>query len=725
MRQHLGNFAIMSHCDNRQTDLSTQYMIYNDNTPARTAWQIVTRTGANLFLTGRAGTGKTTFLKNLLEKSDRRIVVVAPTGIAAINAHGMTIHSFFQLPTSPYLPGYKIESTNQQRRFDRFNKAKLSLIRAMDLLVIDEISMVRADLLDAVDAVLRRHRDPMQPFGGVQLLLVGDLRQLAPVVKDDERDLLAHAYATPYFFSSNALASTPMFTIELQKTYRQTDVNFIDMLNRVRDNNMTPDSLQRLNNRYIAGFTPKPGQRYIRLVTHNYQAQTINEAQLQALSGQYGAFEANVTGQFGESSFPADATLRLKPGAQVMFLRNDPEGRFCNGTIGVVQSMTPKDVTVETEDRIIKVQPIEWQNTRYDLDEQSGTIIQKTIGTFRQLPLRLAWAITVHKSQGLTFDRAIINVSQSFAHGQTYVALSRCRTLEGLVLDAPLSASAISTDPTVNAFLEAQKQRVPDENSLKILAKQHYIKTVADAFDIKTTAALFETLHRRVTESVIKTFPSFSERYSQQAKNLKKLENVANTLNGILRHRATLTDIETDNYAAERVTSATQYFFEQLTPVYQLVKDTPDRCDNTLASKKLAEAREAAFAHLYVMRHVFANLDPDRPFNPAVYRQTRNQGCRIFENLQKKAPKQKKQKEAPQTDVLNPEVFADLCHWRNAKAKEKSLPAYAIISTRALVNVANALPDTKTKLLMLGGWGNIKVSQYGNEICEIVSQHIP
>ena len=336
------------------------------------AWNIIEKTSANLFLTGKAGTGKTTFLKELKRLSPKRMVVLAPTGIAAINAGGMTIHSFFQLPFSPYVPGTTFGG-GEQKRF-KFSKAKRNIIRSIDLLVIDEISMVRSDLLDAVDSVLRQFRKRHDlPFGGVQLLMIGDLHQLAPVVSGQEEEMLRQYYDTPYFFSSNALKQAGYLTIELQKVYRQQDQQFISLLNQIRENRATADTLQALNQRYIPNFEPPKNGNYIRLTTHNAPAQYINEQQLAALPSQAYSFTAEVEDDFPESSYPADFNLVLKPGAQVMFIKNDPQHRFYNGMIGEVRTIIGDKITVRSKDtdEEFELEKAEWTNAKYTLNEET------------------------------------------------------------------------------------------------------------------------------------------------------------------------------------------------------------------------------------------------------------------------------------------------------------------------------------------------------------------
>ena len=411
---------------------------------------IVEKTDMSLFLTGKAGTGKTTFLREVVHYTKKKCIVLAPTGIAAVNAGAMTIHSFFQFGLGPFVQGV-IEPKSDFR----INKSKLELIRHLQLLIIDEVSMVRADLMDHIDVELRRIRRNSKQFGGVQLLMIGDLQQLPPIAHGGEDELLRQYYKTLYFFSSSALKSMKYSCIELKNVYRQTDRHFIDILNHARDCTLTSQDISDLNARYIPGFSPKPEDGYIRLMTHNRQVDYVNETELEKLDSKSYTFVAAVTGTFPEESYPTADSLTLKKGAQVMFIKNDPERRFINGTLGEVKSIDKNSIAVRLAEsgKTIEVEPMEWQNIRYQFDEESKEISSKQIGRFKQYPLKAAWAITVHKSQGLTFDKAIIDVHAAFSPGQAYVALSRCRTLDGLVLSSPVSASVFMRDNAVDAYM--------------------------------------------------------------------------------------------------------------------------------------------------------------------------------------------------------------------------------------------------------------------------------
>ena len=409
---------------------------------------IVEKTRRSLFLTG-----KTTFLRDITRHTKKKHIVLAPTGVAAVNAGAMTIHSFFQFGLGAYVPGVVAPQTGYLIR-----KAKLDLIRNLDLIIIDEISMVRADLLDHIDAELRRIRRSYLPFGGVQLLMIGDLQQLPPIAHGEEEMILRQHYKSLYFFDCKALQNLEYSCIELKNVYRQNDSHFVDILNRARIGRLTPEDIDELNARYQPRFMPRPEDNYIRLVTHNRMVQNVNEGEMTKLDGDEYAFDAKVTGTFPPESFPTAERLVLKKGAQVMFIKNDPDKRFINGTLGEVCYLWKDKIKVRIADTgvTIDVEPMEWENIRYQLEETDKTVHSTTIGKFRQYPVRPAWAITIHKSQGLTFDRAIIDARAAFSPGQAYVALSRCRSLEGIVLSSPLRASAFMTDTTIDDFLQSR-----------------------------------------------------------------------------------------------------------------------------------------------------------------------------------------------------------------------------------------------------------------------------
>ena len=557
-----------------------------------TAWDFVENTGRSIFLTGKAGTGKTTFLKTVVEQSRKRPIVVAPTGVAAINAGGVTIHSFFQLPFSPYVPGAKVES-----KFD-FSREKRKIIASIDLLIIDEISMVRADLLDAIDNVLRRFRDHTQPFGGVQLLMIGDLAQLTPVVTPEDDQLLRTYYDTPYFFGSKALRQIDYVTIQLEHVYRQQDESFIKILNEVRNGHPSPEALAKLNSRASSQLSALSTHtsNAIRLTTHNNLANFYNESELQKLPGHSYLYHAEVKGTFPDYSYPTAETLVLKQGAQVMFVKNDPtsEHRYYNGRIGHVMEISQKHLTVycEGDEEAIDVEPLEWENTRYTLNEKTREIEAEVQGTFRQLPLRLAWAITIHKSQGLTFDHAIIDANQSFAPGQVYVALSRCRTLEGLVLATPLQERAIINDERVDSYITQQETEAQRSIQQLPLLKQEYERhLLLQLFDFRALLDLQETMVRIFAEYFYHSYASLKQMHDQALLDLRQkvVDVAARWQQKILS--MTIEQLHQQDFV-DRVKRSAEYFADTLNSIMAKPLELTAKVEsnNKQASRRLATA---------------------------------------------------------------------------------------------------------------------------------------
>ena len=581
------------------------------NLELRTAWDFVENTGRSIFLTGKAGTGKTTFLKTVMERSRKRPIVVAPTGVAAINAGGVTIHSFFQLPFSPYVPGAKVES-----KFD-FGREKRKIIASSDLLIIDEISMVRADLLDAIDAVLRRFREHGQPFGGMQLLMIGDLAQLTPVVTPEDERMLKPYYDTPYFFGSKALQQLDYVTIQLSHVYRQQDASFIALLNEIRGGHPSADALAKLNSR-VTNPSPKgEGSGYIRLTTHNNLANFYNESELQKLPGRPVMYHAAIKGTFPDYSYPTAETLVLKVGAQVMFVKNDPSGKhlYYNGRIGRVIEASEKRLTVycEGDSEAIEVEPLEWENTRYTLNEQTREIESEVQGTFKQLPLRLAWAITIHKSQGLTFDRAIIDANQSFAPGQVYVALSRCRTLEGLVLATPLDARAVINDERVDSYISQQESEAERSiGQLPVLKQEYERYLLIQLFDFRAVYALEETMVRIFAEFFYHSHASLKQLHDQALISLQQhVLTVASKWQQQIQTMPVEALRESDFLG--RVCRSADYFEHQLCDILAKPIELSAKVEtnNKQASRRLGNAlpdlRQSWLARRYLLRKMADN----------------------------------------------------------------------------------------------------------------------
>lgn len=719
-----------------------------NNPELQLAWQFIENTGTHLFLTGKAGTGKTTFLRRLREHTPKRMVVLAPTGIAAINAGGVTIHSFFQLSFAPFVP----ETTfNSSQTHYRFSKEKRNIIRSMDLLVIDEISMVRADLLDAVDAALRRYRDREKPFGGVQLLMIGDLQQLAPVVKDSEWELLRKHYETPYFFASHALRETAYMTIELKKVYRQSDTFFLSLLNKIRENKADDEVLNELNRRYHPGFQPQKEEGYIRLTTHNYQAQKVNDRELASLPGKAYNFRAEIEGDFPEYSYPADEVLTIKEGAQIMFLKNDSssEKRYYNGMIGEIVTVNEAGIFVcgKGSNHEFQLLPEEWGNYKYVLNEETKEITEEIEGTFRQYPIRLAWAITIHKSQGLTFERAIIDARNSFAHGQTYVALSRCKTLEGMVLESPLRREAIISDTMVDNFTKAVEQNKPGSQQLNDMQKAYFFDLLSDLFNFYSLEQAYKRLLRLIDEDLYKLFPKQLADYKELVPHVKeKIVEVSQRF----RNQYTRLVYENDDYATnqelqERIHSGAIYFYKELEPVRVLCDKTNMPLDNKELRKQLNErlqalddvlwikeslleaiAMKGSFAitdYLKLKAKVMLSLESDSPSSGSSPKVSKEKEERKERKERTRSRSEKTKVEVP-TDILHPELYRALSEWRTAKTHEANLPAYVIMQQKALMGIVNLLPDTPRALEAIPYFGARGVEKYGLEILGIIRKYM-
>ncbi len=687
----------------------------NTNPELELAVEFINKTDRNLFITGKAGTGKTTFLHQIKSESLKRLVVVAPTGVAAINAKGVTIHSFFQVPFGPILPG-QIRNNNEQRRF---SKTKIDIIKSLDLIIIDEISMVRADLLDGIDQVMRRYKNREKVFGGAQILMIGDLQQLAPVVKPNEWSLLQQHYETPYFFSSKAYQEANVVSIELKHIYRQKNDDFINILNEIRNDNLSEKSAKILNERYNPTFSPSKEEGYITLTTHNNRANLINNSELHKLTSKSYFFEAIVKGKFSDNSFPNDEKLELKVGAQVMFIKNDSsiEKRYFNGKIGVITDIFKENVIVKCpneSDEILTTFET-WENINYTINDETKEIKEEITGEFSQIPLRLAWAITIHKSQGLTFDKAVIDAEASFAHGQTYVALSRCTSLEGLVLKTPITTSSIINDKTVNIFNESVAENHPDEEVLNQSEKQFQLNLISELFDYQPflypSTRLLDIFYKNkssIKGDVLEHLIAIKE------KGIVPLLKIAtafkNQINSIAQNNILP---ENSSQIQERFAKAVSYFLMESKaniqkPINQISFSTDNKTVKTDFEKQFNTLQEKLEEKLFALEKMTTG------FQVKKYLEVRANAV-----LQKTEPSKKKIVSSKRDPIL----ALKLRELRDEIRIAQNIPAFQIFTQETLYLMCDLLPRTEKELLKISGMGKVRVEKYGQEILELINEY--
>ena len=705
-------------------------MVYNPE--IELAEKYITETGVSIFLTGKAGTGKTTFLHHIVERCRKRSIVVAPTGVAAVNAGGVTIHSFFQLPFCPYLPDVKELVTEYQlpENQRQLRKSKIDIIRTLDLLIIDEISMVRADLLDAVDAVMRRYRRSGRPFGGVQLLMIGDVQQLAPVVTDEERPYIERVYASPFFFHSKALQRLQYITIQLTTVYRQQDPLFLRLLNNIRDSKFDEATLAALNSRVRKPGDPAvfaDGQEPILLTTHNWQADEVNRRNLEALDTPVHIFDAVVEGNFPDSAAPTERHLELKVGAQVMFVKNDSLGhRYYNGMIGVVESVETDGtsdgqkhiVVVNSEGERIDVGQERWDTWKYEIDSTDNLIKPILDGVFVQYPLKTAWAVTIHKAQGLTFDRLQVDASAAFTYGQVYVALSRCRSLEGLTLLSPITPQNAFENKDIEQFNGTMTPIEQAEEMLDGYRSQYYFDVLYELIDFSGLQHALEGLNRLYQESLRGLYPEQATTLTALcSKELTELVSVAERFHRQLD--AIGAGSSSRALLLERVQKGAAYFGQVVKAMDEQVRPClAVEIDNKETSRRLKEQGEryssVALLKIKVLDHVAVH-----GFTVEGYQQ-----AKVDAALAKPEKVRKSRAKKPETLTGKERLQAMLTAWRRQKAEELGVSPFVVLWQRSLLAIVNALPTNEEELLNVPGMGKVSVGRYGKEILQIVDDYL-
>lgn len=689
------------------------------------AEQFVCRTNTNIFLTGRAGTGKTTFLRRLHQITHKRFVVLAPTGVAAINAGGQTLHSFFQLPFGPAVPGsvLKKRGNGQRETFAlQLRKNKIELIRSLDLVVIDEISMVRADLLDAVDEVLRHYRRNNKPFGGLQMLMIGDLLQLPPIIKNEEWDLLREHYENLYFYSSKALAKSSFVTITLETIFRQTDDRFIALLNAVRSGKPSGESLHELNQRFRHDTKSYEDQGYITLTTHNRLADEINQSRLEAIKAPLFSLKALIKGDFPEQNYPTHEILKLKVGAQVMFVKNDPnpEKRYYNGLIGSIVDLDTENETVEVAcegyDEPITAGPIEWHNTVFELDPESKDITEKVVGTFAQVPLRLAWAVTIHKSQGLTFDKVIIDAAAAFAHGQVYVALSRCRSLEGLIFKSKIPQHAIKSHESITIWLDDQKEALPDEEQLSNHSRQFVKQLLTELFEFETLRAKTDYLLRIARRNATSLSSGFADKLLEANTIVdNQLENIGkNFLPQLFGLIENMESTEGKQALSARLKQASVYFSGHLDNIQKLLPvkaETDDKVLRKSVGELLSEIQGLIAAKQKCLKQVMEEFNLD-----------------AF--LKVRALASIGEPESDESTAIDHRTDADnaglqllkqkLLQWRKEEARQQGIEPSRVIPLSTIFQISDDPPLTLRQLEKVKGIGKKRIALYGQTLIGII-----
>ena len=697
--------------------------------PFQLATDYINQTNRAVFLTGKAGTGKTTFLRQIKQHTNKQAVVVAPTGVAAINAGGSTIHSFFQLPFDPFVPEKQknILANVTAGKNELIAKAKVTanrrkIMQELELLIIDEISMVRCDTLDAIDVMLRYFRfRPNEPFGGVQLLLIGDMFQLSPVVVDQEWQVLSQYYQSPYFFHSRVMLQQPPIYIELDKIYRQKNEKFIQVLNEVRSNSLSPEGFDLLKERYKPDYTPAKQDNYITLSTHNYIADKINARELALIPGESSFSKAVVQGDYPEKNYPLDAKLELKIGARVMFIKNDPgkDKRYYNGKIGEIIKIDQEYIQVKcpNDPDPILATVYTWENIKYDVDSKTQQINEKVTGTFQQFPLRLAWAITIHKSQGLTFDKAIIDAGKAFAPGQVYVALSRCTSLEGLVLMSPINAGSLFNSSHITSHCNS-KPEVAEVESILAKEKIEFQKQLLNQlFDFTNSIAQTEAIYKFVSNANGSFNDDILVFLSKIIKQLSDLQVIAKKFQNQLQ--SLHEDGESFNSDHQiRINAGSTYFSEKITELLDEINKLNVETDSKTQAQTFNDDFKNLFSTLAQKRHITIGIMST--FSVEHYFNARKSF--LVPSFKVDAYSGKNDITIKHFDTSHPKLLQRLRVLRNQICQEKNLPVYLVASSATLEELTNYLPLTLNDLAKISGFGNAKIQTYGQLFLNVVEE---